>query len=166
MLIIIFEGVAIKSYLLGLVIFLVTGFSQAACPRAFAAGAYSGLAETFDYVSDPNVASGNAYLVQEHTVGIITVTFDGKGTTTTSGRATVTGYFKKMSKDAAEPLTSTNFSYKFYPQTCTIIMDPIANSANNNPVAIFVTDSGAELSFITYFPSDPGLIDRGRLRKQ
>lgn len=152
-----------KSSILGIILVLLVPFSQAACPKKVAAGAYSGVAETVDYTSN-NASS--TWLVQEHVVGLITITLDGKGTATTAGKATLAGYLKKMSQSSTELISPENWSYKFYPQSCQLYLEPPSDSPDNNPVYVLVTDSGAELVFITNFLSNStGLVDKGRLRK-
>lgn len=118
--------------------------SHAACPKKLAAATYSVHSEATEYIS----TEGGALTIKDHRTAIFVVKIDGKGTATSSGVLTVTGFGKRASSLVGKTNPIETYTYKFDPVTCIISMDK--NSSFYDEYKLVVSNSGAQINGILY----------------
>lgn len=135
--------------------------ANAACPRTLASGTYSGIQSDTNYV----LANGTLQPLSTNS-GLMSATFDGKGTATIPGVLTITSYDKSAAQ-ASGTTQTTVMRYFFDPVKC---MGTVDRNSNVYSTAKFnETDSGLQINFIIYIQgiNDTSYgISQGVVRKQ
>lgn len=117
--------------------------SLAACPKKLAAATYSVRSEKTEYTSSEGV-----FLIKEHRVALFVVKIDGKGTATSPGILTFTGYGKRATSSTGTSYPVNSLNYKFDPTTCIISMDK--NSNYYDAYKLIVSNSGSQIDYILF----------------